>query len=102
MKQFMIRYRAKLERADENEAAIRGVFDELHAKAPAGLHYLVLRLEDGTFVHFVTLDDESAPNPMSGIQAFQAFQAGVRDRWIAPPESTAASIVGNYRTLAQP
>jgi hypothetical protein len=102
MRRFVIRYRTRPDRADENDQAIRKVFEELHVKAPAGLHYLVLRLEDGTFVHFVTLADENAPNPMSGIDAFQAFQKGVRDRWVDQPQSSSATIVGNYRTLGEP
>jgi hypothetical protein len=96
MKRFVIRYRAKPERADENERSIRKVFEELHGKAPAGLDYLVLRLEDGTFVHVVTLADEGAPNPISGIDAFQAFQKGVRDRWVEQPQASAATVVGSY------
>jgi hypothetical protein len=102
MKRFVVRYRAKPERADENDQAIRKVFEELHAKAPTGLHYLVLRLEDGMFVHFVTLHDEGAPNPMSGIDAFQAFQKGVRDRWVEQPQSSSATIVGSYGAQSEP
>ncbi len=101
MKRTVIRYRAKLDRADENEQAIRKVFEELQAKAPAGVHYLVLRLDDGTFVHFVTQDDGSARNPIPDLEAFKAFQAGVRDRWQEPAQSSGAVVIGNYRVLAE-
>jgi hypothetical protein len=101
MKRLVVRYKAKPDRADENDQAIRKVFEELHAKAPEGLHYAVLRLEDGTFIHFVTLDDEGAPNPMSGIAAFQAFQKGVGERAIEQPQASPATLVGNYRLLGE-
>ena len=54
MKRTLIRYKAKPDRADENEALIRNVFKELHEKAPeGGTRYAVLRLADGSFVHIV-------------------------------------------------
>jgi len=37
MKWTLVRYRAKPERADENQRLSAAVFDELAAKAPAGL-----------------------------------------------------------------
>src|SRR5262245_41278778 len=48
----LVRYRAKPERAEENQQLIENVFAELHAKSPEGIRYLALRLGDGTFVHF--------------------------------------------------
>ena len=37
----------------------------------------------------------------SGTTAFQAFQTGIRDRCIEPPQSGEVTIVGNYRMLGE-
>ena len=57
MKWTLVRYRAKPERADENQRLSAAVFDELKDKAPAGLRYAVFRLPDDTFVHIAMSDD---------------------------------------------
>ena len=49
MPQRFIRYRVKPEKAEENQQLVEDVFRELHAKSPAQVRYLVLRLSDGTF-----------------------------------------------------
>ena len=53
MKRTLIRYKTKPDRTDENEALIKAVFRELHAKSPEGIRYMSLKLADGSFVHFV-------------------------------------------------
>ena len=50
MKRIVVRYRTKPEAADANAQLIAQVFQELKAKAPAGVRYLALRLEDDTFI----------------------------------------------------
>jgi len=57
MKRMLIRYKAKPDRADENERLIEAVFEELHAKAPDGVRYAALRLADGSFVHLVETEE---------------------------------------------
>jgi hypothetical protein len=34
------------------------------------------------------------------LAAFKAFQSGIRERCIEPPQAGGATIVGNYRMLA--
>ena len=53
MKRTLVRYRTKPEQAEENEHLIGKVFQELQAKSPDSVRYLALRLDDGTFLHFV-------------------------------------------------
>ena len=101
MRRMLIRYKAKPELADTNAALIAEVFAELKAAKPEGVRYLSLRLEDGTFVHFV----ETAPDAagvLLGLASFKAFQNGIRDRCVEPPQPGSATIVGNYRMLAEP
>lgn len=97
MKRTLVRYRTKPEKAQENQRLIEKVFEELHAKSPKGLCYLALRLGDDTFVHFVSVE-EGAPS-VTALDAFQAFQSGIKERCAEPPQAAAATIVGNYRML---
>jgi hypothetical protein len=99
MKRTLIRYKTKPDRAQENQRLIEGVFEELNAKSPDGIRYLVLRLDDGTFVHFVAVDPKVAVTSVPELEAFRLFQSGHKERCIEPPQSAVATIVGNYRML---
>ena len=97
MKQTLVRYRTKPEKAQENQRLIEKVFEELHTKSPKGLRYLALRLGDGTFVHFVSVE-EGAPS-VTTLEAFRTFQDGIKERCAEPPQAGEVTIVGNYRML---
>jgi hypothetical protein len=99
MKRNLIRYRTKPETADENARLIGAVFEELKIAKPAGLRYLSLRLDDGTFVHFVETETDDGASALRELASFQAFQSGVRERCVEPPLFGGATIVGNYRML---
>jgi hypothetical protein len=101
MKRTLIRYRTKPELADQNAALIAAVFAELKAAKPEGVRYLSLRVEDGTFVHFVETEADAA-GVLTNLAAFKAFQSGIRERCIEPPQPGSAIIVGNYRMLNEP
>ena len=100
MKRTLIRYRTKPELAGRNAELIAGVFEELKAVKPDGVRYLSLRLDDDTFVHFVEAESDSA-NVVPGLAAFKAFQSGIRERCIEPPQAGGATIIGNYRMLSE-
>ncbi len=99
MRRAVIRYRTTPDRTDENERLIQGVFRELAARAPEGVRYLVLKLDDGTFIHFVTTDADDGASPLTGLDAFRQFQAGVRERCAEPPQAVGATVVGAYRVV---
>ena len=101
MKRTVVHYRTKPETAQENERLIQAVFQELRAKSPDGVRYLALRLSDGSFIHFSTVDSDGA-NPISQLEAFRSFQAGVKERCSESPQVSEATIVGNYRMLGEP
>ena len=44
----------------------------------------------------------TAPVRLPGWRRFKAFQSGIRERCIEPPQPGGATIVGNYRMLAEP
>ena len=97
----LIRYKAKPELADKNAELVSAVFDELKAASPAGVRYLSLRLEDGTFVHLIEAAGEDGANPIPKLRAFQAFQNGIRERCAEAPVRGIATVVGNYRMLEE-
>ena len=101
MKRTLIRYKTKPELADKNAELIAGVFEELKAAQPEGVRYLSLRLDDDSFLHFVETESDSA-SVIPALAAFKAFQSGLRERCIEPPQPGGVTIVGNYRMLAEP
>jgi hypothetical protein len=101
MKRTLIRYKTKPDMADKNAELIAGVFAELKATQPEGVRYMSLRLEDGTFIHFVESESDSG-SALPAMAAFKAFQSGIRERCIEPPQPGNVTIVGNYRMLAEP
>ncbi len=98
MKRTLIRYKTKPEMADTNAALIAAVFAELKAAGPEGMRYLSLRLDDDSFVHLVETEDDATVK-LPSLAAFKAFQDGIRQRCIEPPQAGGAIIVGNYRML---
>jgi radical SAM superfamily enzyme with C-terminal helix-hairpin-helix motif len=99
MKRTLVRYKAKPEEALANQRLIERVFEELRAKAPAGVRYMALRLGDGTFVHFAITEDGAPPIP--ALDAFKAFQSGIKERCLDPPQASEVTIVGSYRMLGE-
>lgn len=101
MKRTVVRYKAKPEMVQENERLIGKVFQEMHAKAPEGVRYLALKLADGTFIHFSTADVGDTAAALHKLAAFQTFQSDVRQRCAEPPQSSEATVIGNYRMLSE-
>ena len=92
----VVRYQTKPDRADENQALIERVFEELDARQPAGFTYKVFRLEDGvSFVH-VVIEDVAEPDSLNDVPAFRAFTADIADRCAVPPDASGATLVGDY------
>ena len=79
-KRLVTRYATKsTEAADENQRRVEGVFAELEANKPGNVSYIVLRLEDGSFVHVSFHDHgDDEVNPISSTAAFAHFQDGAR------------------------
>ena len=98
MKRTLIRYKARPEKAQENQRLIERVFRELQEKSPSGVRYLALKLDDGTFVHF-KVDEGEGMDPIHELEAFQSFRSAIKDRCLEPPQASDATIVGNYRML---
>jgi hypothetical protein len=96
-----VRYRTRPDRTAENRHLIREVFSQLDAAAPDRLRYLVLRLPDDTFLHLVAGETPADRERLTGLDAFRAFQTGVRDRALESPVVLQAELVGNYRMISE-
>ncbi len=101
MNTIVVRYRPKLERADENQRLVEAVFSELRESSPEGLRYATFRLDDGTFVHIAEVSTD--PNPLGSVAAFAEFQEGIAERCEPgeAPNAQPASLIGNYGLLAE-
>jgi hypothetical protein len=87
------------EAADENQRRVEGVFDELSATKPDTVSYIVLRLEDDSFVHLSFHDHgDDEVNPIASTAAFAHFQEGHEDRRAGPVDQQKATLVGAYIT----
>ena len=102
MRNLVIRYEAKPERVAENRALIEDVFAELARQQPDAIRYMVLELEDGTFIHFAITPDDPAANPLRQIAAFEAFSKDGGERHVGKAVVKQAKIIGNYRMLEMP
>ena len=81
--------------ADANAALVEAVFAELNAKRPDGVRYMTLRLEGDMFVHLVESDAVDGPSPLQQLDAFLAFQCGIRERCVEGLDPSSATLVGN-------
>jgi hypothetical protein len=51
-------------------------------------------------VHFATIEStDGAAHPITSLEAFRAFQNGIKERCMELPQSGDATIVGNYRMI---
>ncbi len=100
MKTVMVRYKLKPESAADNEALIKQVFVQLAREKPAGMRYQVFKQADGvSFVH-VSAFDNAAGNPLTPLEAFKAFTAGIKERCVEQPVAVELQQVGRYDHLA--
>ena len=97
-KRLVTRYRMKsAEAADENQKRIEGVFAELAQSEPETVSYIVLRLEDDSFVHVSFHDHpEDEVNPITSLASFDHFQDGHAERRDGAVDQQKAKLVGAY------
>jgi hypothetical protein len=101
MKQVIVRYKVKPDRAKENEALVRAVYDELRRTKPEGLRYGTFKLDDGvSFVHIAATEGDG-PDPLPKLAAFQAFQEDIAERCDEPPVVTQLHEVGSFGLLRE-
>ena len=91
----VVRYTTKPEAAEENERLIRDVFTELAEKAPDGLRYVSVRLDDGvSFVHVALVEGDD--NPLGTFASFREFVSAIETRCAEGPTPANGTVIGNY------
>jgi hypothetical protein len=81
MKRVIVQYKVKADRAAENEAYVRKVFEELKQTTPDGIRYATFKQADGvSFVHIASIETEDGNSPLNESPAFKAFQAEINGR----------------------
>jgi len=99
MSSSMVRYKVRPDRADENEALVRAVYEELARQRPDGLRYATFRLPDGvSFMHVVIETDEPG-RILNEVAAFTAFVTDIASRCDEPPVATEITLVGSYGVI---
>lgn len=84
MKATVVRYQARLERADENQHLIEAVFADLEARAPGGFTFRVFRLDDGeSFVHVGIEHDVEDPDSLQDLWQHRSHFV-TNTRWWPP------------------
>ncbi len=92
----MIRYKVRPDRAQENEALVRAVYEQLNRERPGALHYATFKMPDGvSFMHLVFETDQPG-RILNEVPAFQAFVMDIASRCDEPPIATEISVVGSY------
>src|SRR5690349_7097044 len=96
MEKVIVRYELKAGKAEENEELIRGVYAQLHREGMVGLSYSTYKLEDGlSFIHIANYVGEGKA-PLTGIEAFKAFSANIKDRCEELPAVSHVTEIGSY------
>ena len=98
MKRIIIRYRVKPDRVEENQRLIKQVFEEINRTNPSGMRYASFKQADGvSFVHITSIETDDEVSPLQQSPAFQAFQAGLKDRCDELPVAVELTEIGSYR-----
>jgi hypothetical protein len=98
MRQVVVRYKVKADRAAENAELVRAVYAELRQKQPAGLRYATFQLDDGvSFVHVARHEQDGSV--LTELESFKQFQEELEERCDEAPVVSNAREIGSYRVF---
>jgi translation elongation factor EF-1beta len=96
MEKVIVRYKVKPNKVEENEELVKEVYKQLHNEGMEGLSYATYKLEDGlTFMHIANYSGEGKA-PLTSIEAFKNFAAGIKDRCVELPVVNHVTEIGSY------
>jgi hypothetical protein len=96
MVRVMVRYKVKADRVEENERLVRGVYARLQEIGDPDVHYATFKMKDGcSFVHLASFPSKDKEAVLTGLPAFKAFQAGLKERCDELPDSQSLTEVGS-------
>ncbi|MFL6623647.1 MAG: hypothetical protein ACJ8J7_13195 [Sulfurifustaceae bacterium] len=98
MRQVMVRYKVKADRAEENERYIAAVFEQLKREHLPQVHYASFKLEDGvSFVHIASFETDDSNRALRELPTFKAYLEGISDRCQEQPVISTMREVGTYQ-----
>jgi hypothetical protein len=92
----MVRYKVRPDRADENVALVKAVYEQLDRERPDGLHYATFRLPDGVSFMHVVFESDQPGRVLNELAAFKAFVTDIESRCDEPPVASEITLVGSY------
>ena len=92
----MIRYKVRPDRADENEALVKAVYEQLARERPEGLHYATFRLPDGVSFMHVVIESDQPGRILNEVAAFKVFVTDIESRCDESPVATELTLVGSF------
>jgi hypothetical protein len=98
MRQVMVRYTVKPDRAEENRNLVQAVYQELHRVQPSGMRYVTFQCDDDvSFIHLHRSENENGAKALTELAAFKQFQAGIADRCDVRPAVVDLREIGSFR-----
>jgi len=96
MKIVKVTYTTKAEFAEQNQANIKIVMDELKTLDHKGINYnACLSADDKTFIHTAFFQTEGDQQLLNDLQSFKHFQEQLRSSGLeVPPKQELLSLVG--------
>jgi len=76
------------------------VFVQLARDKPAGMRYQVFKQADGVSVVHLSAFDNPDGNPLTQLESFKAFTAGIKERCGELPGTVELLLAGRYDHLA--
>ena len=99
MKQVLVNYIVKPEKASENAALIRHVFEQLQAEKPEGIKYSVYKMGDNVFVQVAQFESEAAHKKFTSLTSFVAFRKDMAARQIETPVTNVIEEIGSFSAI---
>jgi hypothetical protein len=99
MRTVIVRYKVKPEAAAENEALIKQVFAQLAREQTAGTRYQAMKAADGVSFTHVSTSESKEFNPLTQLESFKAFTAGIKHRVEEGPITVEVEVIGRYDGL---
>jgi len=97
MERIIARYKVKRDKAQEHEMLVDEVFRELGSKLPGGVRCLVLKLNDGSYIHVAFIENRTRLS--HALESFGLFQITIAERCTEPPLQGDLTIFRDYGVL---
>lgn len=99
MKQVLINYIVKPEKANENAALIKQVFVQLKEAQLKGVKYSAYRMSNNVFVHVAQFENEAAQQQFTSLELFKIFRTNIAEWQTEKPVTNNIEEIGSFSTI---